>query len=149
VIIGVGAVGLTGWEWLDAAVALAVAANIVWSGVQLVRRSMLGLLDTALPAEERRPIQAILDRYTQQGIQFHALRTRESGSRRFMSVHVLVPGDWLVRRGHELLEAVERDIRSALPGVTVFTHLEAPDDPASRADMALDRDTESPQPTGG
>lgn len=140
VIVGVAAVALTGWAWLDAVVALAVAANIVWSGVHLLRRSMLGLLDTALPADERAQLTAIFERYAREhDVQFHALRTREAGARRFVSVHVLVPGQWTVQRGHALLEAVERDIRQALPGVTVFTHLESLDDPASWDDTALDR----------
>jgi cation diffusion facilitator family transporter len=140
VILGVAAVGLTGWAWLDATVALVVAANIVWSGVQLVRRSALGLLDTALPDEERAAVQAVLARYAPQGIQAHAVRTRQSGARRFVSMHILVPGDWTVRRGHRLLEAIERDIRATLPLVTVFTHLEPLDDPASWEDIALDRE---------
>jgi cation diffusion facilitator family transporter len=139
VILGVAAVGLSGWAWLDAAVALAVAANIVWSGVQLVRRSVLGLLDTALPDEERAAVQAVLARYAPQGIEAHAVRTRQSGARRFVSMHILVPGSWTVRRGHRLLEAIERDIRDALPLVTVFTHLEPLDDPASWEDTTLDR----------
>lgn len=139
VVVAVAAVALTGWDRLDPAVALVVAANIVWSGVQLVRRSMLGLLDTALPAADRERVGAILGGYERDGIQFHALRTRESGTRRFVSVHVLVPGRWTVQRGHALLEEVERDIRAALPGVTVFTHLESLDDPRSWHDTALDR----------
>ena len=140
VVIGVAAVALTGWTWLDAVVALAVAVNIVWSGGQLVRRSMLGLLDTALPTAEREAVQAIFERYTrEQGIVFHALRTREAGARRFVSVHVLVPGRWTVHHGHALLEAIERDIRGAIHGVTIFTHLESLDDPASWDDTTLDR----------
>jgi cation diffusion facilitator family transporter len=140
VVVGVGAVALTGWAWLDPLVALAVAANIVWSGLQLVRRSALGLLDTALPADERAAIRAVFDRYAAtEGVQFHALRTRESGARRFISVHVLVPGGWTVQRGHALLEVIERDIRDAVPMLTVFTHLESLDDPASWDDTALDR----------
>ena len=139
VVAAVAAVALTGWAWLDPVAALLVATNIVWSGVQLVRRSMLGLLDTAIPAGEREQIGAILSLYEREGIAFHALRTRESGMRRFMSVHVLVPGHWTVQRGHALLEAIERDIRGAVPGLTVFTHLESLDDPASWHDTALDR----------
>ena len=139
--VGVAAVAVTGWSWLDAAVALAVAANIVWSGFQLLRRSALGLLNTALPAGERGALAAIFDRYAREmGVQFHALRTREAGARRFASVHVLVPGGWTVQRGHALLERVEREIRAALPGVTVFTHLESLDDPASWDDTTFDRD---------
>lgn len=106
-----------------------------------MRCSLLSLLDTALPAEERAAVQAILDRYArEQGVQFHALRTREAGARRFVSVHVLVPGRWTVQRGHALLEAIERDTRTALSDTTIFTHLESLVDPASWADTALDRD---------
>ena len=84
-------------------------------------------------------MQAVLDRYATDGVQFHALRTRQAGARRFVSVHVLVPGQWTVQRGHHLLERIEADVRQALPGVTVFTHLESLDDPASWDDVALDR----------
>jgi cation diffusion facilitator family transporter len=140
VLAGVGLVALTGWLRLDPLIALVVAANIVWTGVGLVRRSMLGLLDTALPAEERATIETILARYrAESGVQTHALRTREAGARRFMSVHILVPGGWTVQRGHRLLEALEGDLRAALPGTTVFTHLESLDDPASWDDTKLDR----------
>ena len=72
-------------------------------------------------------------------MQFHALRTRQAGARRFVSLHVLVPGDWTVHQGHTLLEQIERDIRAVLPNVTVFTHLESLDDPASWQDTTLDR----------
>lgn len=148
VIVGVAAVAVTRWERLDPVIALLVAANIVWSGVQLVRRSALGLLDTALPAEERARIDAVLERYATGGVQFHALRTREAGSRRFMSVHVLVPGEWTVQDGHALLEKIEGDIRGGVPGLTVFTHLEPLDDPVSWADAPLDRDVAHSQTNG-
>ena len=140
VLVGIGAVALTGWERLDPLIALVVAANIAWTGLRLVRRSALGLLDTALPSEERDAVHRVLTRYEQEyGIETHALRTRQAGSRAFVSLHVLVPGEWTVHRGHELLEAIERDIRAAVPGVTVFTHLESLDDPQSWADTTLDR----------
>ncbi len=140
VLIGVALVGLTGWSRLDALLALAVAANIVWTGWRLVRQSMLGLLDTALPDSEVAAIEGVLARYRDDGeIQTHALRTRQAGARRFMSVHVLVPGNWSVQRGHRLLERIEHDIHDVLPGTTVFTHLESLDDPASWDDMRLDR----------
>jgi len=139
VLAGVGAVALTGWERLDPIVALVVAANIVWSGVRIVRNSVLGLMDTALPVEEQIRLQKVLEQYMQTGVQYHALRTRQSGARRFVSVHVLVPGIWTVLRGHQLLERIEADIRHALPTVTVFTHLESLNDPASGDDTALDR----------
>lgn len=140
VIAGLVAVTLTGWQRLDPIVAIAVALNIVWTGYQLVQRSVLGLLDTALPVNERQTIRRILEKYEGEGIQFHALRTRQAAARRFVSVHVLVPGAWTVRDGHQLLERIEVDIRDALRGATVFTHLEPVEDSASFSDTGLDRD---------
>ena len=107
VLVGVGAVALTGWERLDPIVALVVAGNIVWSGFQIVRNSVLGLMDTALPIEEQITLQKVLEQHQQTGVQYHALRTRQSGARRFISLHVLVPGIWTVQRGHQLLERIE------------------------------------------
>lgn len=139
VIIGVAAVAITGWDWLDPLIALVVAANILWTGFHLVRRSALGLMDTALPTAELEKINSILEGYKAQGVLFHALRSRQAGARRFISMHVLVPPDWTVQRGHQLLEQIEGDIRSALPSITVFTHLEPVTDPASYDDTKLDR----------
>jgi cation diffusion facilitator family transporter len=139
VLAGIGVVAVSGWQWLDPTVALLVAANIVWTGVQLIRRSALGLLDTAVPVDQRNTLQAILDRYTSQQVEFHAVRTRQAASRRFITMHVLVPGDWSVRRGHDLVEEIERDIRAAIPNANVLTHLEAVEDPSSFADEGLDR----------
>jgi cation diffusion facilitator family transporter len=139
VILGVGAVALTGWQRLDPAVALVVAANIVWTGVRIVRRSALGLMDTALAADEQAALKRALQPHLAEGVVYHALRTRQAGARRFVSMHVLVPGGWTVHQGHELLERIEADIRSAVPNVTVDTHLESLDDPASWDDITLDR----------
>ena len=139
VLVGVGAVALTGWERLDPVIAFIVAGNITWSGISIVRKSVLGLMDTALPAEEQSVIRSVLERYSQEGVQFHALRTRQAGSLGFVSFHVLVPGLWTVHHGHNLLERIESDLRRALPKVSVFTHLESIDDPASWDDTTLDR----------
>jgi len=139
VIGGVGAVALTGWGVLDPVVALAVAVNIVWTGYRLIQRSISGLMDTALPSEEHQIISRILGGYRKQGIQFHSLRTRQAAGRRFISIHVLVPGKWTTHRGHHLVDKIEIDICNALPGSTVFTHLEPVDDPLSSEDIELDR----------
>lgn len=139
VIIGIALVALTGWDRLDPIIALLVAANIIWSGVQLVRRSALGLMDTALPKDQLSIVNSALGKYASDGIQFHAMRTRQSGGRNFISFHVLVPGDWSVNKGHALLEKIEADVRQALPQSTLFTHLESLDDPASYEDQGLDR----------
>ena len=140
VVVGVGLVMLTGWLPLDSLLAMAVAANIVWSGVQLVSRSALGLLDTAIPSQEREKITQVLDRHRKQGVDFHSVRTRQAGPRRFISMHVLVPGDWTVQRGHDMLENIERDVRDSFDSpTTVFTHLEPLEDPVSMQDIGIDR----------
>ena len=139
VIIGVGLVWLTGWLWLDPALALAVAVNILWTGWQLMRRSAAGLMDASLPDDELAGIGAILDRYRAQGLEFHALRTRQAGTRAFVTLHVLVPGEWTVQRGHDCSEQIEADIRGAVPHAHVTTHLEPREDPLSHADQLLDR----------
>jgi len=144
VLVGVGAVALTGWERLDPIVALFVGGNIIWSGVRIVRKSVSGLMDTALSVEEQNTIRRMLDPHIQGGVQCHALRTRQSGERGFVSFHVLVPGTWTVQRGHRLLENIEADIRHAIPSVTVFSHLEPLNDPASWDDTSLDRTENSP-----
>ena len=116
------------------------AAQVVRLGIKLLRRSMLGLLDTALPEPLRASIVAILESHQLNGVEYHALRTRQAGSRRFVSFHILVPGDWTVQRGHDLLETIEEEIRAAIPRCTVFTHLEPLEDPVSWADTHLERE---------
>jgi cation diffusion facilitator family transporter len=139
VIAGVGLVWVTGWLWLDPTIALLVAANIVWTGWHLARRSAAGLMDASLPGAELKQIEAILAAYRQQGLEFHALRTRQAGSRAFVTMHVLVPGAWTVQQGHEWSERIEADLRRALPGVHVTTHIEPKEDPVSQVDKDLDR----------
>lgn len=139
VLFGVAAVVLTGWLWMDPVVALLVAANIVWTGSRIVWRSISGLMDLALPKEDLAVIRAILATYQNDEVQFHALRSRQAGARKFFSMHVLVPGAWTVHQGHELLERIESSIREALPNIHVSTHLESLEDPASWEDQGLDR----------
>lgn len=139
VLVGVALVGITGWYVLDPIIALLVAVNIIWTGVRLIRESGLGLLDTALKPEDLRVIADTLTPFRERGIDFHAQRTRQAGTRRFVSMHVLVPGDWTVKRGHDICEEVEMAIHKALPDTTVFTHLEPREDPVAFEDQALDR----------
>jgi len=140
VIIGVGLVAVSGWQWLDPVIALAVAAHILLSGWRLMRRSVLGLLDQALPRNELDQVEGVLAAYRKrEGIDYHALRTRSAASRRFLAVHILVPGNWTVQRGHDLAERIEADLHGCLSRLTVSIHLEPLEDPASLADMHLDR----------
>lgn len=143
VVAGVALVWLTGWHTLDPLIALAVAANIVRTGVSLVREALGGLMDRALPEEDLATVNHILDLYTSEEIGFHALRTRAAGRRSFISVHVLVPGHWSVQEGHDLAERLEQDLRAQFEQATIFTHLEPLEDPASFEDTALDRGDEA------
>jgi cation diffusion facilitator family transporter len=139
VIIGIWAASTTGWQRLDPIVAIGVALNIVYTGVSILRRSLMGLLDTAIPDELQRGVTDILARHTSGGVRFHALRTRQAGAWRFIDFHVLVPGNWSVKRGHDLLERLEEEVRAAVPNSTVFTHLEPVEDPVSWEDTRLER----------
>lgn len=139
VVIGVAAVALSGFERLDPIIALLVAANIIRVGWSLVRGAFGGLMDRALEPDELAEIQRVLDAFSGDDVQFHALRTRRAGRRAFVTVHVLVPGTWSVQAGHDLVERVEADLRAVAEPTTVFTHLEPIEDPTSFEDVALDR----------
>ena len=140
VITGILIVSLTDWIILDPIIGLIVALNIVWTGFQLIKRSALGLMDTAVTPETSEIIVKVLDNYVSaQGIDYHALRTRQSGARKFISVHILVPDEWTVQKGHELTEQIENDICSAVSDSIVFTHLEPLEDPLSFEDLELFR----------
>jgi len=139
VIAGVGLSSLTGWRVLDPLVAVALAVHILRTGAHLLRGSALGLLDTGLDRDTMHAIAAVLDGYHAKGARYHALRTRQAGRWRFVSFHVLVPGEWSVQRGHDLLEQIEDDVRRIVPDSTVFTHLEPIEDPASFQDEGLER----------
>lgn len=142
VVVGVAAVAFTGRLVLDPLIALIVAANIVWTGIRLLRDTLQGLLDRSLPQEDLETIFAVLAQYEERGIRFHAVRTRAAGQRRFISMHVLVPGRWSVQEGHDLSEDIEKSLIEKLPGSTFFIHVEPSEDPVSFADQDLDRGNE-------
>lgn len=131
VLVGVGIVMLTGWLWVDAVVAIGVGLHIIRTGWGLVKRSINGLMDAALADDEIAQITSVLDTYCEQGVLYHALRTRRSGAQRFMSVHILVPGSWTVQKGHDLLEQIEQRIANVVSPIQIDSHLEPLEDPAS------------------
>jgi cation diffusion facilitator family transporter len=139
VVVAVALVGITDWFILDPLIALIVAANIIWTGLRLFRDTADGILDTAISESDQRIIEEILGAHRSEGVAFHALRTRTAGQRRFVSLHILVPGTWTVQRGHGLCEDIERKIVAALPKSTVDTHLEPVEEPVAWDDEALDR----------
>jgi len=139
VVAGVAAVALTGWQRLDPLVALGVAANIVWTGVGIVRRSTAGLMDSALSAQDLAAVQRVLQSHQAGGLHFHKLQTRQAGALKFVSVHVLVPAGWTVDRGHAVAGHVASDLRQALPGASVITHLEPLDPPGAAPAQTAER----------
>ena len=140
IIAGIALVAFTGWHILDPLIALAVAVHIVFTGFMLMRRSFAGLLDAAIPEAERAEIEKIFTEYRKRyGVDFHALRTRQSGARRFITFHLLVPDAWPVDRAHQLSEEIEERIRELIPNVITLSHIEPISQPASYDDIKLER----------
>jgi cation diffusion facilitator family transporter len=140
VIVGVGLVSVTRLAVLDPIIALLVAVNILFTGVRLLRQSYHGLMDISLPEPELAKIQNILKAYEAQGIKFHAIRSRSAAARRFLSMHILVPGAWSVHHGHEIAEEIENEIRQEFSQIAIFTHVEPLEDPASFEDSRLEKE---------
>jgi cation diffusion facilitator family transporter len=140
VVAGVALVAATGWNIVDPLIALAVALHILWTGFTLMRRSFLGLMDAAIPQADLTEIEKIFAEYRNRyGIDFHALRTRQAGSRRFVTFHMLVPDAWTVERAHGLSEEIEARIRSLVPNAILLVHIEPIGQPASYDDIKLER----------
>ena len=138
VVVGLGLAWLTGWDWLDPVIAILVGVNILVVGYRLMSESASGLMDATLSPEDNARIQAILDAHAEPGrIEFHAVRTRESGARQFMEMHMLVPGDWTVQRGHDAMEDLVELIVAQFPAMRVTGHLEPVSDPRSYEDVSL------------
>jgi cation diffusion facilitator family transporter len=135
VIGGIAIVAFTGWYILDPILAILVALNIIWTGVKLLKRSVAGFMDASLPPGEQQLVERVIARYQERGVQFHAVRTRQSAARRFISVHMLVPGEWTVHDAHHVAEDFEGDVRSQLKDAIVQTHLEPIDDEISVIDI--------------
>jgi cation diffusion facilitator family transporter len=139
VLVGIILVALTGWLRLDPLIALAVAVNIIFTGYKLLVRSGRGLLDMSLPEEELKSVHSILGSYQSQGVGYHALRSRQAAARKFLVVHLLLPGEWTISAGHKLADQIENQVREAIPNSNIVTHIEPADDPLSLQDGALDR----------
>lgn len=139
VIAGVGLVALTNIQLLDPIIALLVAVNIVFTGISIMKKSALGLMDTSVSKEDLLRIKTILDTYKTKKVTYHGLMTRQSATRSFMSVHILVPGTWTVQKGHDVVDELELEICKSFPKMNVMTHLEPAEDPKSLKDISLDR----------
>jgi cation diffusion facilitator family transporter len=139
VLVGIALVWITGLLWLDPVIALLVAINILFTGYRLLIRSGRGLLDVAVPQEELSSVKSILDSYKEQGVSYHALRSRQAAARKFMVVHLLVPGNWSVHKSHSLAEQFENRVGETIANTNIVTHIEPIDDPISMKDANIDR----------
>lgn len=139
VIAGVFAVAVTKINMLDPIIAILVGLNIIYTGAKIMKKSIMGFMDVAIPLKDQEIINKILNKYCQKNIKYHGLKSRQSGYRCFVSLHVLVPGSWNVQKGHNLLENIEKDIKSEIPNITVFTHLEPVEDKKSWNDEGIDK----------
>ncbi len=135
VVVGVAAVAISGWDRLDPIIALAVGANILWTGWGLLRDSVSGLLDRRLSDAEIAEVVAVLESHQSDQIHFHALQSRASGRQRFVSVHMLVPGADSVRSAHDLAVDIEEQIDRVLPETVVSIHIEPLEDPRAWDDI--------------
>lgn len=137
VLVGIALVQVTGYLRLDPLVALLVAANIIFTGVKLLKRSTFGLMDLAIPAQDMEKIESILKSYQPEGLQYHALRTRQSAAVNYVALHVLVPGKWTVTHGHQVADEIESRVKKAVPNTSIVTHIEPVGDPNSMQDSVL------------
>jgi cation diffusion facilitator family transporter len=139
VVVGIAAVALTGWLWLDAVVATGVAVNILWVGCRLVWRSSQGLMDEALEHDVLADIEQVLDGFRQAPIRIDHVVTRRGGQRRFVELHVHMPGNWTMARAAALRGNVESRLLEAVPGLRASIQL-LPDDVEPQFNEELEHD---------
>ncbi len=119
------------WVILDPLIAIIVAMNITRSGFSLIKRSMKGLMDISLPEKELRVVEEAIKKHAGEHTQYHGLRSRKSGSRRFIDFHLLLPGEKTIRQGHAICCYIEKDIEGKLPNSQVTIHVEPEEDQSS------------------
>ena len=140
VIAGILLVKFTGILIIDPIIAILVALNIVYTGYRLISRSTNGLMDASISETEIDQVKKYLDSLKEKDITYHSLMTRQAGQRKFISFHLLVPGAWTVQQGHENADIIEETIEDMFDEpVTVTSHIEPVEDPASLKDIGIDR----------
>lgn len=137
VISGLIIVWISGFYVLDPIIAILVGLHIAYTGIHLIRRSFDGLMDHALSSGDQERLRSTIRENIPSGTTFHALRTRQAGARMFADFHLLVPGSWSVRDGHELGMKVEQAIGAVLSGIEITIHIEPIEDRASWEDNTL------------
>jgi cation diffusion facilitator family transporter len=124
VLVALGVIFVTGWQFVDPVVAMIVAAMIFRAAYDITKRSCDGLLDKSLPQHEMRVLEEIMKRHEVHFVDYHRLRTRKIGAERQVDLHVTVPSGMSVSESHDIVERFEMEVKDALPGSTVVVHVE-------------------------
>jgi cation diffusion facilitator family transporter len=144
VVIGLALAHFSGIEQLDPIIAILIALNILWTGYQLLRVAVDGLMDRALSPETVIEIQQAIDSEIGPRTTYHALRTRRAGARAFVDFHLLVPGDVTVQEAHNLTNRIEHAVATVLPIAETTVHIEPIEEPTAWTDSPLVEDIPGP-----
>ena len=128
VLLGLALATVTGWQFLDPALAALVALNILWAGWRLVRESMSGLMDEAVTSEVGRHIREVISNNAEGAIEAHDVKTRTAGRVTFIEFHLVVPGNMTVATSHGICDRIEAALKEAVPGAQVLIHVEPEDE---------------------
>lgn len=137
VILAVFLVSITKWQILDPLIAIFVALNIIFTGYSLIKQSVLGLMDSSVPKNEYEKIKTIIEGHCKKPVVYHDLLTRQSASQMFVTIHILTPNQWTIKKGHDLVDRIEMDLKKHIPRVVFLAHLEPIDDKKSWEDITL------------
>jgi len=136
VLVGLLLVPVTGWHWLDPVLAAVVAVNILWSGWSLMKESIGGLMDEALPEATLTRVREIIAKNAEGAIEAHDLRTRHAGRMTFIDFHLVVPGAMSVTEAHDICDRLERALKADVEDALITIHVE-PDDKAKHAGIVV------------
>jgi cation diffusion facilitator family transporter len=135
IIAGIILVKFTNWQILDPIMAILVAVSILYTGAKLIIRSTDGLMDEKLSEKDLKIIMEILENHKSKGLDYHALYTRQASSKRFITFHLLFPGDSTIQQAHEVTKLIENEIFEKIPNSNIFIHIEPLNDPDAYDDM--------------
>ncbi|WP_375598240.1 cation diffusion facilitator family transporter [Devosia sp. Naph2] len=136
VLVGLVLVYVTGWAQLDAALAVLVALNILWSGWGVIKESVGGLMDVAVPDDTQKTIREVIATSAEGAIEAHDIRTRQAGRMTFIDFHLVVPGAMSVDDAHAICDCIEAQLRQAVSDVQITIHVE-PEDKAKHAGIVV------------
>ncbi|MBM3947265.1 MAG: cation transporter, partial [SAR202 cluster bacterium] len=135
VLAGLVVIMATPWKFLDAVVALAVAAIVVWTAFRLFGRAIRDLLDVSLPDVEEQGVRDALEAHVDGFVEYHSLRTRRSGTHRHIDFHLVMPRTLTVGEAHQITDRIEAEIERRLPRTITTIHVEPCETPQGVCDL--------------